>query len=243
MRCAATPRASDSSNSSSSSGLRGIHSSWKRASGRSLTRGCSRGGEESTTSPGPWRAYRYPQRSRRSSRPGLTGCRPRRSAYSRKPPWLVKTSGRPASGRQSAHGGRGARAPGPHPSEFPIAGPPMADAPRPVRAALGAERLRLVVVEELAVNTTLDPHLSLRALAHYSGCSVRWLRDRLADPHRPPTTGPMERCSSAGATGITGSRTTVRWAGRTRRGSGRGRGARGSRPVAGDNWFRLSSID
>jgi hypothetical protein len=92
MRCAATPRASDSSNSSSSSGLRGIHSSWKRASGRSLTRGCSRGGEESTTSPGPWRAYRYPQRSRRSSRPGLTGCRPRRSAYSRKPPWLVKTS-------------------------------------------------------------------------------------------------------------------------------------------------------
>jgi hypothetical protein len=49
----------------------------------------------------------------------------------------------------------------------------MADAPRPVRAALGADRPHLVVVEELAVSTTLDPYLSLRALAHYSGCSVR----------------------------------------------------------------------
>jgi hypothetical protein len=87
-----------------------------------------------------------------------------------------------------------------------------------------------VVVEELAVSRRWDPYLSLRALAHYSGCSVRWVRDRLADPHRPPTTGPMARCSSAGATGITGSRTTVRWAGRTRRGSGRGRGARGVPP-------------
>jgi hypothetical protein len=112
-------------------------------------------------------------------------------------------------------------------SEFPIAGPPpMADAPRPVRAALGADRPLLVVVEELAVSTTPDPYLSLRALAHYSGCSVRRLRDRLADPHHPPTTGPMARCSSAGATGSPAR--TLPSGGQAGRGAGRDRGARES---------------
>ena len=43
----------------------------------------------------------------------------------------------------------------------------------------------MVVVDALALTTPLDPYLSLRALAAYAGCSVRWLRDRLADPARP----------------------------------------------------------
>ncbi len=50
---------------------------------------------------------------------------------------------------------------------------------------VGQDRPRLVVVEGLEVTTPLDPYLGLRALATYSGCSVRWLRDRLTDPHRP----------------------------------------------------------
>lgn len=52
-------------------------------------------------------------------------------------------------------------------------------------STLGADRPRLVVVEELAVTSPSDPYLSLRALASYSGCSVRWLRDRLGDPLHP----------------------------------------------------------
>jgi hypothetical protein len=52
-------------------------------------------------------------------------------------------------------------------------------------AVIGANRPRLVVLEGLELSTALDPYLSLRALATYSGCSVRWLRDRLADPHHP----------------------------------------------------------
>jgi len=51
--------------------------------------------------------------------------------------------------------------------------------------ALGAGRPRLVVVDETSLTTPLDPYLSLRALAAYGGCSVRWLRDRLVDPDRP----------------------------------------------------------
>jgi hypothetical protein len=42
-----------------------------------------------------------------------------------------------------------------------------------------------VVVDAIEVTTPLDPYLSLRALASYSGCSVRWLRDSLVDPHHP----------------------------------------------------------
>jgi hypothetical protein len=50
---------------------------------------------------------------------------------------------------------------------------------------MGQDRPRLVVLEGLSLSTTLDPYLNLRALATYSGCSVRWLRDRLTDPHYP----------------------------------------------------------
>ena len=50
---------------------------------------------------------------------------------------------------------------------------------------VGADRPRLLVVEQLEVETTLDPYLTLRALATYSGCSVRWLRDRLVGPAHP----------------------------------------------------------
>lgn len=50
---------------------------------------------------------------------------------------------------------------------------------------MGQGRPRLVAVDEAAITTPLDPYLSLRALAVYSGCSVRWLRDRVADAHHP----------------------------------------------------------
>lgn len=50
---------------------------------------------------------------------------------------------------------------------------------------LGEDRPRLAVVEALTLTSPADPYLSLRALAQYSGCSVRWLRDRLTDPHHP----------------------------------------------------------
>lgn len=53
------------------------------------------------------------------------------------------------------------------------------------RAQLGSDRPKLVVVEGVEITTPLDPYLSLRALATYSGCSVRWLRDRLTDLHHP----------------------------------------------------------
>jgi hypothetical protein len=42
-----------------------------------------------------------------------------------------------------------------------------------------------VVVDEFALATPTDPYLSLKALATYSSCSVRWLRARLVDPHQP----------------------------------------------------------
>jgi hypothetical protein len=61
----------------------------------------------------------------------------------------------------------------------------MADAPRPARPALGADRPRLVVVDELTLATPHDPFLSLKGLASYAGVSVRWLRDRLTDVHHP----------------------------------------------------------
>jgi len=42
-----------------------------------------------------------------------------------------------------------------------------------------------MVVEGLTLTSPGDPYLTLRALAAYSGCSVRCLRDRLTDPHAP----------------------------------------------------------
>ncbi len=50
---------------------------------------------------------------------------------------------------------------------------------------MGEGRPKLVAVEELAITTPLDPYLGLRALASYSACCVRWLRDRLTDPQHP----------------------------------------------------------
>lgn len=52
-------------------------------------------------------------------------------------------------------------------------------------ARVGEDRPRLVVLERVELSTPLDPYLPLRALAAYSGCSVRWIRDRLIDPHHP----------------------------------------------------------
>jgi hypothetical protein len=50
---------------------------------------------------------------------------------------------------------------------------------------VGAERPTLAVVETVTLTGPADPYLSLRALAAYSSCSVRWLRDRLTDPVHP----------------------------------------------------------
>ncbi|MBI3989755.1 MAG: helix-turn-helix domain-containing protein [candidate division NC10 bacterium] len=41
------------------------------------------------------------------------------------------------------------------------------------------------VIEGVALKVDLDPYLSLKALANYSGLSVRKLRDALTDPFRP----------------------------------------------------------
>src|SRR5713101_4688081 len=49
--------------------------------------------------------------------------------------------------------------------------------------ALG--QVRGVLAEQIVVSTTLDPFLSLRALAAYSGLSVRKLREYLDDPAHP----------------------------------------------------------
>jgi hypothetical protein len=63
----------------------------------------------------------------------------------------------------------------------------MRDAPppraTPVAPKVGQDRPRLAVIEGVAITTPLDPYLTLRVLAAYSGCSVRWLRDRLVDAH------------------------------------------------------------
>jgi predicted DNA-binding transcriptional regulator AlpA len=40
-------------------------------------------------------------------------------------------------------------------------------------------------VDEIVLTVPADPYLTLRALASYSGCSVRWLRDRLVDGQHP----------------------------------------------------------
>ena len=50
---------------------------------------------------------------------------------------------------------------------------------------VGEGRPRLLLVDELRLTSLADAYLSLRALASYGGVSVRWLRDRLTDPHYP----------------------------------------------------------
>jgi excisionase family DNA binding protein len=46
-------------------------------------------------------------------------------------------------------------------------------------------QVRGVLAERVIVSTALDPFLSLKALASYSGLSVRKLRDLLNDPMSP----------------------------------------------------------
>ena len=48
-----------------------------------------------------------------------------------------------------------------------------------------ATQVRGVLAERVIVSTPLDPFLSLKALASYSGLSIRKLRDLLDDPLRP----------------------------------------------------------
>ena len=52
-------------------------------------------------------------------------------------------------------------------------------------ARVGADRPRLVVLEDITLTTPADPYLSLSSLATYTGCSARWLRAQLRDPHHP----------------------------------------------------------
>jgi hypothetical protein len=47
------------------------------------------------------------------------------------------------------------------------------------------DRPRLVLVEGITITSPEDRYLSLRALATYSGLSVRKLRDYFNDPARP----------------------------------------------------------
>ena len=61
----------------------------------------------------------------------------------------------------------------------------MTNAAAPRRPALGADRPRLVTVDELVITANVDPYYSLKALAVYSGCSRRWLRAQLGNPRHP----------------------------------------------------------
>jgi hypothetical protein len=54
-----------------------------------------------------------------------------------------------------------------------------------VTSQIGEGHSRPLVVNELAVTIVDDAYLSLRGLSGYSGCSIRWLRDRLIDPRHP----------------------------------------------------------
>ena len=50
---------------------------------------------------------------------------------------------------------------------------------------IGATQVRGVLAQKVIISTTLDPFLSLKALASYSGLSVRKLRDCLDDRAHP----------------------------------------------------------
>jgi hypothetical protein len=56
---------------------------------------------------------------------------------------------------------------------------------RPAPAPTDVRLVRGVIAERVVMSTMLDPFLSLRALAGYSGLSVRKLRDCLDDPAHP----------------------------------------------------------
>jgi len=58
--------------------------------------------------------------------------------------------------------------------------------PRPPAAPTQAvSQVRGVLAERVVISTTLDPYLSLKALASYSSLSTRKLREHLADPAHP----------------------------------------------------------
>jgi len=66
--------------------------------------------------------------------------------------------------------------------------PPVADADAKVivpQTGVPAAQVRGVLADRVIVSTQLDPFLSLKALATYSGLSRRKLRDYLADPTHP----------------------------------------------------------
>ncbi len=54
-----------------------------------------------------------------------------------------------------------------------------------IRRGRPVAQVRGVLAERVVVSTQLDPFLDLRALAPYSGLSVRKLRDYLDDPAHP----------------------------------------------------------
>lgn len=60
------------------------------------------------------------------------------------------------------------------------------------------ELAKIRVVEGVAVTLPLDPYLSLKALASYSGLSVRKLREALTDPSHPLRSHPP-RCPAQAA--------------------------------------------
>jgi hypothetical protein len=55
---------------------------------------------------------------------------------------------------------------------------------RPARG-LAVAQIRGVLAERVVISTMIDPYLPLKALASYSGLSVRKLRDYLEDPRHP----------------------------------------------------------
>jgi hypothetical protein len=63
--------------------------------------------------------------------------------------------------------------------------PPALRGPRIGRPGKPPVRVQGIAPERVVLSTELDPYLSLRALAGYSGLSVRKLRDLLAEPGHP----------------------------------------------------------
>ena len=65
----------------------------------------------------------------------------------------------------------------------------VAPSPGATGPATGAQRpvglIRGVLADRVVVSTLLDPYLSLKALAGYSGLSVRKLHEHLRDPAHP----------------------------------------------------------
>ncbi len=57
--------------------------------------------------------------------------------------------------------------------------------PRRPRIGQPVAQVRGVLAEQVVISIPLDPFLSLRALASYSGLSVRKLREYLTDPAHP----------------------------------------------------------